>query len=54
MQGRRIGEVGRSIHGELEGDLVSQSQNKENRRVVVEEAVCDCRVSGGVGTSRQT
>lgn len=45
VQEWRIGGVGRSIHGELEGILVIQSQNKENRQVTDEEAVCDCKVS---------
>lgn len=27
----------------VRGDLVSQSQNKENGPVIVEEGVCDCR-----------
>lgn len=33
----------------VRGDLVSQSQNKENRRVIVEEAVYDYGLVVGLG-----
>lgn len=45
--------MGRSIHGELEGDLVNQSQSEEKWLVIAVEVEA-AGVRRGVGTLRQT